>query len=130
MHEVTAFTGSADTPSSKLTLTAATDVVGVLKHLHIAEMRLCCPYKFLSLYFQRRDDISELKQRFRMGLRHDFTCRKLEAMCKGREPVRRFSLTRALARKGMRAKTEMSPVSWFWLRSRFCSTTTHGLLAD
>ena len=56
------------------------------------------------------------------------TCRKLEAMCNGSEPVRRFSLTRALARKGMRAKTEMSPVSWFWLRSRFCSTTKQQLL--
>ena len=64
------------------------------------------------------------------GLRHVFTCRKLEAMCNGSEPVRQFSLTRALARNGIRAKTEMSPVSWFWLRSRFCSITRHGLLAD
>jgi len=63
------------------------------------------------------------------GLRHIFTCRKLEAMCSGSDPVRKFSLTRALARNGITAKTEMSPVSWFWLRSRFCSITKHGLVS-
>ncbi|KAA6427637.1 MAG: hypothetical protein FRX49_02300 [Trebouxia sp. A1-2] len=34
----------------------------------------------------------------------------LEAICTGSDPVRRFSLTRALARKGIRAKTEISPL--------------------
>ena len=34
------------------------------KHLHNVETRLDCPQTFLSLDFQCRDDVSELKQTF------------------------------------------------------------------
>jgi len=39
------------------------------------------------------------------------TCRKLEAMWTGSEPVSWFLLNLALAKKGITAKADMSPVS-------------------
>ena len=37
----------------------------VLQHLRNVETRLYCPQAFLSLDFQCRDDVSEVKQTFR-----------------------------------------------------------------